>query len=83
MTCISVPGFFISEAASNEFKNRRITNKIYLTYFESLIYIAQKEKEKWKCPETTKKNLSIYTYIVYMSSIKYISLRFCVPWIFK
>ena len=66
MTCISVPGFFISEAASSGFKNRRITNKIYLTYFESLIYIAQKEKEKSKYPKTAEKNLSIYTYIVYI-----------------
>ena len=67
MTCISVPGFFISEAASSGFKNRRITNKIYLNYFESLIYIAQKEKKKMKMSKNNEKKLKyIYIYSVYV-----------------
>ena len=55
MTCVSVLGSFKSEAAKNGLINRRITNKIYLTCFESLIYIVKKEKEKSKCRKTTEK----------------------------
>ena len=55
MTCVSVLGFFKIEAAKNGIINRRITNKIYLTCFESLIYIVKKEKKKSKCRKTTAK----------------------------
>ena len=63
MTCVSVPGYFISEAAWNGLINKRITNKVYLTCFKSLIYVAQKEKEKSKCSKTMEKNLKFVSAI--------------------
>ena len=57
MTCVSVLGFFKIEAAKNGLINRRITNKIYLTCFESLIYIVKKEKKIIKMSKNNGKNI--------------------------
>ena len=57
MTCVSVLGFFKIEAAKNGLINRRITNKIYLTCFESLIYIVKKEKKNQNVEKQRQKYL--------------------------
>ena len=55
MTCVSVLGSLKSEAAKNGLINRRITNKIYLTCFESPIYIVKKEKKNQNVEKQRKK----------------------------